>query len=202
MTAAPTDAFAGGFADPVFDSQAVFRALLAAMAEPASPVACAPRASAPRPMPPLMASLAQCLVDADTPVWLDAALAAAPEVGRWIAFHTGAPVTAEPSEAAFALAVDGARLPPLSAFSRGTADYPDRSTTVVVAVDGFDLAGASRFDGPGFEAPRSFAPSPAPPRLMSEIDANRALFPCGVDLVFLAADAIAALPRSARRITE
>jgi alpha-D-ribose 1-methylphosphonate 5-triphosphate synthase subunit PhnH len=203
MSALHEDAavFAGGFSEPVFDSQTVFRAILAAMAEPARPVACDPRAAAPAPMTPLSASVALALCDQDTPVWLDPALAAHPAIARWLAFHAGAPVTTDPAEAAFAFVSAIDRLPPLSSFAVGTADYPDRSTTVVVAVDGF-LDTGPLLSGPGFENPRRFAPTPAPARLASELTANRALFPRGVDLLFTAGDRLAALPRSVRIASE
>jgi alpha-D-ribose 1-methylphosphonate 5-triphosphate synthase subunit PhnH len=198
----PDDAvYAGGFADPVFASQAVFRAILAAMAEPARPVDCAPRAVAPAPMTPLAASVALALADQDTPVWLDPVLAAEPAVARWLAFHAGAPVTRDPAEAAFAFVSALDRLPALATFAPGTADYPDRSTTVVVAVDGFSDEGPL-FSGPGFEAPRRFSPLPGHPRLAGDVAANRALFPRGVDILFTAADRLAALPRSVRILPE
>ncbi|HUG63192.1 MAG TPA: phosphonate C-P lyase system protein PhnH, partial [Methylomirabilota bacterium] len=174
----------------------------AAMAEPARPVACRPRAAAPSPMPPLMASVALALADADTPVWLDRDLAAAPEVGRWLAFQTGASVVSDPSDAVFAFVVDAAAMKPLSAFSTGTAEYPDRSTTVIVGVDGFDLSAGPSFSGPGFDAPRRFAPLSAPSRLSADLAANRLLFPRGVDLLFLADTALAGLPRSVRLAAE
>jgi alpha-D-ribose 1-methylphosphonate 5-triphosphate synthase subunit PhnH len=144
-----------------------------------------------------MASLAQTLLDQDTAVWLDPLLAADAAVTRWLAFHTGAPVTVDPAEAAFALVCDPAHLPPLASFATGTADYPDRSTTVIVAVEEFTAEGPL-FDGPGFDQPRRFAPLPMPAHLVGEIVANRALYPRGVDLLFVADGSLVGLPRSTR----
>lgn len=199
MTALSAAALEGGFADAAFDSQAIFRAAMAAFARPGRPVACLPRADAPRPMTPLLASLALTLVDPDTPVWLDAALAGRADVRAWLAFHTGAPMVDDPAEAAFAFVADPRRMPALSAFAQGTQEYPDRSTTVIVAVDGFLDAGMT-FRGPGIEDVIAFEPVPAVPHLAARIAANRQLFPRGVDLLFAAADRLAALPRSVRLI--
>ena len=54
------------------------------------------------------AFVALTLGDGDTPVWLDADLAAAPEVAEWLAFQTGAVTTTAPSSAALALATGAA----------------------------------------------------------------------------------------------
>ncbi|WP_181708399.1 phosphonate C-P lyase system protein PhnH [Chthonobacter rhizosphaerae] len=201
MAALTADTLEGGFHDPVFQSQAVFRAVMAALAEPARPVPLPPSARPPAPLTAELGAVALTLADPDTPVWLDPALAASDAVRAWLAFHTGAPVTAEPMDAAFALVADPARLPPLSAFAQGTAEYPDRSTTLVIAVERFDTAAGPLFTGPGFETPRRFAAHPERIGFLDQWAANRALFPRGVDIVFVADGLVAGLPRSARLAT-
>ena len=42
------------------------------------------------------------MLDYETPVWLDAALSEQPEVADWIRMATGARMTSDPREAAFA----------------------------------------------------------------------------------------------------
>ena len=64
-------------------------------------------------------------------------LSADPDVAAFIRFQTGAPIADDPAKAGFAFAVDMAGLPPLSAFAQGTDDYPDRSTTLILAVEAF-----------------------------------------------------------------
>jgi alpha-D-ribose 1-methylphosphonate 5-triphosphate synthase subunit PhnH len=192
------DSLSGGFADPVFDAQAAFRAIMNALARPALAIPLPLTATAPAPMTAGLATIAATLTDADTPVWLDPALRASDPVARWLAFHTGAPIVTDPADAAFAFTVDAARLPPLHAFVQGTAEYPDRSTTIVIAVENFASTPAETFNGPGFENPRAFAPVPAFPDFAGQLTANRALFPRGVDLLFVADSRIAALPRSTR----
>lgn len=199
MAAVTAEALEGGFARPVFQTQAVFRVLMAALAEPARPLPLPVEAAPPAPLPPGLGAVALTLLDPDTPVWLDPALAASQLVRAWLAFHTGAPVAAEPMDAAFALVVDPLRLPPLAAFAQGTAEYPDRSTTLVIAVDRFDTdPSAPLLTGPGFEAPRRFRALPERAGFQDQWAANRALFPRGVDVVFVAGGLVAGLPRSTR----
>lgn len=192
-------AYDGAFAAPVFDAQATFRAVMDALARPADPVACTPRAFAPAPLGPLAASVALALVDAETPVWLDHGLAASADVKTWFAFHTGAPLVADPADAAFAFIVDPLHAPPLAAFAQGTAEYPDRSTTLVVQAERM-AADGPRFRGPGILGERRFSVAPALPGFETQWAANRAAFPRGVDILFVAGERIAGLPRSARLI--
>lgn len=194
-------ALEGGFRQPVLDSQSTFRVLMDALARPGRPVACAPLGQAPAPMTPLLASIALTLTDADTAVWLDPALAARPEVRGWFAFHTGSPIVDEPSDAAFAFVVDPVRMPPLSAFAQGTAEYPDRSTTVVIATVAFAADGMT-LAGPGIEARVTFGVAPSIPAFRDQWHDNRARYPRGVDLIFATADAVLGLPRSSRLVTE
>ena len=72
-------------------------------------------------------------------------------VRAWLAFHCGAPLTEVPAEALFALAAEPARLPELALFAQGTQDYPDRSTTLILAVATLEDGPALRLTGPGIE---------------------------------------------------
>ena len=53
---------------------------------------------------------------------------------EWLAFHTGAPLTTDIGEAAFALVTDATQCRGSTRFAQGTDEYPDRSTTIVLAV--------------------------------------------------------------------
>jgi alpha-D-ribose 1-methylphosphonate 5-triphosphate synthase subunit PhnH len=151
---------------------------------------------APPPLTPTAAAIAKALFDYETPVWLDPALAAVPDVAQWLKFETGAPLARDPRDAAFALIADAAHLPPFETFSLGTDEYPDRSTTLIVQVERFDGGDPITLSGPGIARPRAFAASPLPQDLARRLAANRALFPRGVDLVLAGPEEIAALPRS------
>ncbi len=189
----------GGVADPTFAAQAVFRAVLDAMARPGTIVPMPAAVAPPAPLSATTAAVLLALADADTPVFLDAALAANEAVARYLRFHTGAPTTEDPAAASFAAISAPETMPPLAAFATGSADYPDRSTTLILAVtqlgDGSSAAG-HRFHGPGIDGSRSLAFHPAPAEFDRQWRDNRALFPCGIDLILAGPAAVAALPRS------
>ena len=195
------DPLAGGLADPVLHSQAVFRVLLDALSRPGTGRSLPGLVKPPAPLNPAAGAVLATLADADTPVYLDAPLAAARSVGAWVRFHTGARVVGSPQEAAFAVIEEPEAMPALSAFGEGTDAYPDRSTTLILQVRSF--TGANHvFEGPGIEGERAFGFEPEPPRFREQLAANRDLFPRGVDLILAAPTAIAALPRSTRIVSK
>lgn len=186
-----------GFADPVLGAQAAFRRIMTAMAEPAQPVAMDDVAivSPPRGLTRASAAIALTLLDFETPVFLGPGLDGDDAIAAFLDFHTGAPRTAEPRQAAFAFLNAGDGMPPLADFSAGEPDYPDRSATLVLQVTAFADSGLM-FDGPGFAAPRGFSIAPPMADFEAQWHANRTHFPCGIDLLFASDDAVAALPRS------
>lgn len=189
-----------GFADPVGNSQRVFKAVMQALARPALPVSLDISLRTPAPLSPLAAAVLLALADYETPVWLDAALCE-PAVLQFLSFHTGARIVRDAEDAAFVLASSPAAMPRLSALRQGTPEYPDRSATLIVQVESFSPRGL-QFDGPGIRDRIGFAFADMPQRLAGELRANRAQFPCGVDLILAAPKAVAALPRSVRVVME
>jgi alpha-D-ribose 1-methylphosphonate 5-triphosphate synthase subunit PhnH len=187
---------ATAFPAPVLANQAVFRALMDALARPGTVKPLVPAAAAPSPLTPTAAALALAMLDYETPVWLDAPLAQSREVAEWIRLHAGAPVTSDPWQAVFAFIADALHAPPFDGFSLGTPEYPDRSATLVLQVDGFGNGQRLLLSGPGIPDVRSFSAQPLPPDFQGRLAANRALFPRGVDLILVSPDAVAALPRS------
>ncbi|KQT19833.1 phosphonate C-P lyase system protein PhnH [Methylobacterium sp. Leaf399] len=152
----------------------------------------------PAPLTPELAALALALADADTPVWLDAPLRTDPAVAGFLRFHTGAPIVAEPAQAAFALIADPGRCPAFTAFAQGSLAYPDASATLVLAVAALSDEKGLAFEGPGIRGTARLDAAPLPADWPSRLAHNHAGFPQGLDLLFVAAGRLAALPRSAR----
>jgi alpha-D-ribose 1-methylphosphonate 5-triphosphate synthase subunit PhnH len=181
---------APGFADPVLDAQAAFRALLTAMAYPGRIVEL-PGLPEPQGLPASMAALALALCDQDTPLWHDAGAA----VAEWLGFHTGAPTV--PAGLARFLLATGAP-PPLAGLSLGTDEAPQEGATLLVAVDALDTAPGWRLRGPGIAHETSLHVRGLPAGLVAERAALAAHFPRGLDIVLCCGARIAALPRTTR----
>lgn len=126
-----------GFADKVLSAQSTFRSVMDAMARPGSVQQVVATVGTPGPMMRGAAAIALTLFDHDTPVWLDAAMSATPQVAKWLKFHTSAPVIADTSICSFAVVGDAEQLPPLDRFALGSSEYPDRSTTIILQTYGF-----------------------------------------------------------------
>lgn len=188
--------YTGGFSEPVFDAQATFRAVLDAFARPGLIVPLAARTSPPKPLSPLAADILCALADQDTSIYLGPTLGASKAVADWLRFQTGAATAADPGSAAFAVATDAKSLPSLSQFAQGSADYPDRSATIILPLASLSGGDAVTLSGPGIDGERLFSPKGVPTGFWQQAIANHAQYPRGLDLLFVSADAIAALPRS------
>src|SRR5215471_16904990 len=99
------------FADPVQESQGTFRAVVDALARPGTIRRIPSKVAAPPPLNAAAAAVALTLLDYETPIWLDPMLAGRQDVVDWFRFHTGAPITLDPSGAAFAFVADSIRAP-------------------------------------------------------------------------------------------
>ncbi len=180
----------------VFAAQSTFRKVMDAMARPGSVQTVASTAAAPAPLSQAAAAIALTLFDHDTPIWLGAPFAT-DAIASWLRFNTGCPIVADQGQSAFALVGDSAALPPLETFALGTPDYPDRSTTR-------DPAGREPHRGrhavserPGHSRHGNAARRQGCRRISSSSYAdNRAVFPLGVDLLLVAGNDVAALPRT------
>jgi alpha-D-ribose 1-methylphosphonate 5-triphosphate synthase subunit PhnH len=186
-----------GFTDPVFQSQAAFRAILNALSRPGTLVLAGEDLAPPAPLAPAAAAALLTLADYETPLWVSPAFAAS-EVASWLKFHTGAPSAASPKSAAFALINLESDSLDLDAFMSGAAEYPDRSTTVIVQVASLSTSGPLSLSGPGVRGEAWFGFAPCPESFAAQWSANQLGFPLGVDLIFAAGNQLAALPRSAR----
>lgn len=195
-------ALAPGFANPVFDSQSVFRAVLSALSRPGLPARMTTDLASPAPLTPELAAVALALADPDAPLWLDASLAASPDVTGYLRFHTGARIVEDPAQAAFALVADPPGLPGLGTFAMGTDADPDRSTTVVLAVRSFEGSPAMTLVGPGVKDTVTVGATPLPEGFAEALRENAALFPRGLDILLVTAGAVIGIPRSSRVVGE
>lgn len=192
-----SEAYSGGFVEPVFDSQSTFKAVMDAMARPGSIHEIKAVATPPAPMGRAAGAIAFALCDHDTLVYLTPAMIEA-GIQTWLAFHSGALVTGERSESAFAFVEAGVPLPPLSTFAAGSQEYPDRSTTIVFELASLTDGLAFVLEGPGINGSLEITPAGLPPHFESMWAENNALYPRGVDLVFAAGNRILCLPRTVK----
>ncbi|TKT74649.1 phosphonate C-P lyase system protein PhnH [Aquamicrobium sp. LC103] len=198
MTHSEAVATEGGFADPVFDSQAVFAAIMDAFARPGKIVDLGARATAPAPMPAAAAAFIATLADFDTPIWLDEGLGQVPGLVPWISFHTGAPLAGKPDAARFAVLSDARELLDLGRFALGTPEYPDRSATIIAVLEGLDGGERLVLSGPGIEHEAFMEPRGLPSGFLAAVARNNALFPLGVDILLVAGAKALALARTTR----
>lgn len=176
----------GGFHDPALQSAGAFRAVMEAMARPAT-INRLEGATPPAPVSQAAGCAILTLCDTDTPIYLAGAFDS-DEVRAWISFHTGAPFVASDC-CAFALG-RWEDLLPLHSFPVGTPQYPDRSATLIVEMETLSNQGYS-LRGPGI---RDMAHLSLPDS--AAFQTNHAQFPLGLDFLFTCDRQIAALPRS------
>ena len=177
----------GGFADQPVNASHAFRAVMTAMARPGHimPVT---GAQPPAPLSPAAGAVVLTLCDPETPIYL-AASHDTPQVRDWITFHTGASFV---SAGAAMFAVGAWDDLPLAAFSLGTAEYPDRSATLIVEIPALTNTGTV-LRGAGIKDQAQLSLPAVQP-----FQANARLFPHGLDFIFTSGDRLAALPRTTR----
>jgi alpha-D-ribose 1-methylphosphonate 5-triphosphate synthase subunit PhnH len=187
-----------GFADKVLSAQSTFRSVMEAMARPGSVARVTAPVGTPPPMMRGMAAIALTLFDHDTPIWLDEKMSETIDVARWLKFHSGAPIVADPSISAFALIGEASALPDLDRFAIGSNEYPDRSTTLILQVASLREGPAYELRGPGIDGSAVLNATFEPKDLFDRLAVNATLFPRGIDVVLVADDAIVAIPRTTR----
>jgi len=185
--------FSAGFAEPVREAQAVFRAVLDALANPGTaqnlPVAGTEMGG--------LGSITLTLSDHDTTNWLSPALDTDAMRG-FVGFHTGASIVADPAKATFAFVAGGDALPDLAKCNLGTQEYPDRSTTIVAELPSLNGGPKLVLRGPGIRDTIEISPEGLSGDFVSQWNENRELFPRGVDLLLVAEGQVMGLPRTTR----
>jgi alpha-D-ribose 1-methylphosphonate 5-triphosphate synthase subunit PhnH len=194
-----SETLSGGFAEPVFGSQSLFRMLMDGMARPGTVHMVDSDIGQPEPLGAAAGAIALTVCDHETPVWLSPRLAQS-AVGDWIGFHAGAPLTLEKSEARFAFIEPSVAPACFHLFALGTQEYPDRSTTLVIEVMALrSEAGAGQkltLTGPGIRHAREIWVEGLPETFIQLRMDNRALFPRGVDVILTAGPSLLCLPRT------
>jgi alpha-D-ribose 1-methylphosphonate 5-triphosphate synthase subunit PhnH len=177
------------FADPVRDSQQCFRAVLEAMSRPGR-VQCLPAGlMPPLGLDPATAAVLLTLADAETSLHHDAGDAA----DAWLRFHCGSPAAA-PDQASFVLAT--ATAPALTALDAGSDEEPESGATLILQVASLAEGQGWLLSGPGIERQHRLAVGGMPAGFLAAWQAQRGLFPRGVDVLLCAGHDIAALPRT------
>jgi alpha-D-ribose 1-methylphosphonate 5-triphosphate synthase subunit PhnH len=173
-----------------------FRVLLDAMAKPGHVFDFAPKNLDVAPLYATTIAIAHTLFDFQSPIWLSPAFAQ-DGVIRHLKFHTGAPRVEKGRDAAFAVLSARDGIPALHTFAQGTHEYPDRSTTLIIQVDGFS-GDMVRLSGPGLKQPGNFGADHLTRAFWDEMIENNRSFPLGIDVIFSSPNSIACCPRSTR----
>ena len=189
--------FGAGFADPVVDAQAAFRAVLDALANPGTQQKLTRMSGDCAALTSELASTLLTLADHDTAIWLSLALNSDPVKG-FVGFHTGATVVSDPAKASFAFVALGDAMPELARCNLGTQEYPDRSTTIIAEVPALNGGAQLVLRGPGIRETQEISPVGLPGDFVAQWSDNRELFPRGVDLLLVAGGQVMGLPRSSR----
>ncbi|WP_018688561.1 phosphonate C-P lyase system protein PhnH [Ahrensia kielensis] len=189
-------ALEGGFADPVFDAQNVFNAVMNAMARPGTVTSLPALASAPEPVFDTAAAIIAALCDADTLLWLDEVSSQSSALRDWITFQTAAPITTQKADAQFALLTDTKMPLDIAQFAQGSQEYPDRSCTLIIQVDDISKAAGLSLSGPGIKDTADLHVQGLPELFLEQWQQNKSRFPCGVDVILVSASSLVCLPRT------
>jgi alpha-D-ribose 1-methylphosphonate 5-triphosphate synthase subunit PhnH len=192
-----------GFTDTVHDSQRVFRSLLEALSRPGTiqsldagmPDYAASQVASEEGVPLAAFAALLTLADFSTPVHVPAESRA---LGDAVRFHTGAPLTDDHAQAAFAYIHDAACLPPLASFSTGKPETPQDAAMLFVRVESLTEGAPKVWRGPGIRDAATVRIAGLPDRFWTEHQALAAQFPCGIDCYLVAGESLIGLPRTTR----
>ncbi len=198
LQAENTSVYLGGFVQPVFDAQTVFRQVMNAMARPGTITRFDALTTPPAPLISVTGSIAAALFDHDTSVWLEPAQASQPALTGWLTFNTSTKIVAQGFDADFAIVTDAGALPSLESFAQGTQEFPDRSTTIILQVESLDQGPRLVLEGPGIKEKAFISPSGLPDQFCEQCSANRQRFPRGVDLLLVSTQGLIGLPRTVK----
>jgi alpha-D-ribose 1-methylphosphonate 5-triphosphate synthase subunit PhnH len=180
----------------VRDAAILFRTILEAMSHPGKILSLPVLPEAPRPLNSGTVAAALTLLDGGTFVWLESDFDIK-RVRQHLSFHCSSSIV-DLEKAQFAVLEAKSLASIAPGLSKGTPDYPDRSATAIVQVDGFDGDKSVTLSGPGIETITRFSPRGFDLATWKALILNSELYPLGFDTLFTSDRAIAALPRSTR----
>lgn len=184
-----------GFQDTVRDAQTTFRSLLDSMARPGIVFAIAATLEPPDGLTSTCAVACLTLLDLETRVWLQPEI---PDASRdWLLFHTGCRFTDSPRNADFALIAHVNGCPNLTDFNRGSSEYPEASTTLLIQVDSLTGGEPVILQGAGILDEIAIAPQ-LPVQFWQQWQINAESYPLGVDVFCFDRDRVMGLPRSSQ----
>ncbi len=183
-----------GFQSETFDSQAVFRTVLDAMANPGEIMEIPIEIVPPEGIAPAAGAILMTLLDFETPLWsnLDHDFAGI----QWLRFHTGTPFTRAKKNAAFALCTDYDRPGDPGDFCLGTIESPQESTTLIVQTRGIDKRRSLRLTGPGIQTHTHLKLTGVPNLFVQQRAKIFNTYPLGVDMLFVCDTIFVAIPRT------
>ena len=179
----------GGFEDPPYQSAYIFRSIMSAMANPGM-IEVIEGIDPPRPLESAAAAICLTLCDQDCSIALNG-IYDTKEVNDWLIFHTGVKIKSE--ENADFILTEETKIAPLNTYRQGTEEYPDRSSTVIVATSELNNKKGIKLSGPGIQSSRYLSLSSIKP-----FRHGMKPFPLGVDFILFKEDRLACLPRSTK----
>ncbi|MDY7024369.1 MAG: phosphonate C-P lyase system protein PhnH, partial [Cyanobacteriota bacterium] len=146
-----------------------------------------------------LACAAACLtlLDLETTVWLSSGFEAheKAELESWLRFHTGCHFTSNPEMADFAIIQINDRPEPLSRFCWGTAESPEKSTTLFIQRIPKEQKKLICINGPGISEEREIQ-LPLSFNFIREWRENQVRYPLGIDVFVFVENTAIGLPRT------
>jgi len=183
-----------GQGDPAHDNQRIFRAILLTMSRPGTVTVLGNWPRPPKGLHPAAAAVCLALVDMDTPLWMEPD--APGGIETYLRFHCGCPVARAPENGAFALILDGYKLPDLNRFNPGDIEYPDRSATLIIQVASMDVGRGVQLSGPGIQGATRLHADGLDAGFWQALQRNNNRFPLGFDVILATETEIVSLPRT------
>jgi alpha-D-ribose 1-methylphosphonate 5-triphosphate synthase subunit PhnH len=195
MTGSQSKDILPGFNNPIHDSQTSFRALLQSIARPGRIYNLPRPVGIPDLWSPAQTAIALTLFDQDTPVWIEQNIVSTTVIEQ-LKFHCACPIVCQPDHAAFAVGTGATLLDNLHKFPIGDPQYPEKSATIIVAVESLTSGVPLRLRGPGVKGEANMNPKGLPTGFVSKWMDNHGLYPSGIDVFFTAGDQVIGLPRT------